>query len=43
MGYYRRRASQELVAARHAVTVEARDRRLALAAQFQARLTRLNG
>jgi len=39
--YYARRAAQERVAARNAVTLEARNRRLALAAKFQARVTEL--
>ena len=39
--YYARRAAQEHVAARHAVTSEARQRRLALAASFEAKLADL--
>jgi hypothetical protein len=40
--YYARRAAQERVAARNAVTSEARDRRLALAAKFQAKVLELS-
>ncbi len=39
--YYARRAAQERVAARNAVTSEARDRRLALAEKFQAKVIEL--
>ena len=39
--FYARRAAQEQVAARTAVTAEARQRRLALAAQFEAKLAQL--
>ena len=39
--FYERRLKQEKVAARTAVTTEARDRRLALAAQFEAKLAQL--
>lgn len=39
--YYARRAVQEQVAARNAVTLEARQRRLALAAKFEAKLALL--
>ncbi|MEO5937394.1 MAG: hypothetical protein ABIQ43_00115 [Sphingomonas sp.] len=39
--FYARRLAQEQVAARNALTAEARDRRLALAAKFQAKLTQL--
>jgi len=40
--YYARRAAQEHVAARNALTNEARQRRLALAASFEAKLADLN-
>ncbi|MES2056942.1 MAG: hypothetical protein V4564_13480 [Pseudomonadota bacterium] len=40
--YYARRAMQEHAAARTAVTIEARNRRLALAQMFQAKLEALN-
>jgi hypothetical protein len=39
--YYARRAAQEQVAARNAVTAEARQRRLALAQLFEAKLAQL--
>ena len=39
--YFERRAAQELAAARTALTQEARDRRLLLAAQFRARAAEL--
>ena len=39
--FYARRLAQEQVAARTALTVEARERRLALAATFQAKLAQL--
>jgi len=39
--YYARRAAQERVAARNAITTEARKRRLALAEKFQARVIEL--
>jgi hypothetical protein len=39
--YYARRAAQEQVAARTAITAEARQRRLELAAKFQAKLAQL--
>jgi len=39
--FYARRLAQEQVAARTALTVEARARRLALAAQFEAKLAQL--
>lgn len=40
--FYARRLAQEQVAARTALTVEARARRLALAAKFQAKLASLS-
>lgn len=40
--YYARRAAQEQLAAKNAVSVEARQRRLALVEQFQAKLAELN-
>jgi hypothetical protein len=40
--FYARRLAQEQVAARTALTVEARARRLALAAKFQAKLAQLS-
>jgi len=40
--YYARRAAQEHVAARNAITAEARQRRLALAASFEAKLAQLS-
>jgi hypothetical protein len=40
--YYARRAQQEYIAARHALTIEARERRLALAASFEAKLAEIN-
>lgn len=39
--YYQRRAMQEQVAARNALTDEARERRLALAQMYQAKLAAL--
>ncbi|MEG3122788.1 hypothetical protein [Sphingomonas sp. GB1N7] len=39
--YYQRRAMQEQVAARNALTDEARERRLALAQLYQAKLAAL--
>ncbi|WP_181814768.1 hypothetical protein [Sphingomonas aracearum] len=39
--YYARRAAEEYVAARRAITEEARNRRLALAASFEAKLAAL--
>ena len=39
--YFERRAAQEAAAARTAVTQEARNRRLTLAAQFKARAAEL--
>ena len=41
--YFARRAAQEQAAARTALTEPARKRRLALAAQFQAKLAALAG
>lgn len=41
--FYARRLAQEQVAARNALTVEARDRRLALVAKFTAKLAQLIG
>lgn len=40
--FYARRLVQEQVAARNALTAEARDRRLALAAKFEAKLAQLS-
>lgn len=40
--FYARRLAQEQVAARNALTVEARARRLALAAKFEAKLALLS-
>ena len=40
--YYQRREAQERSAARTAITAEARERRLALAQMFQAKLAALN-
>ena len=40
--YYQRRAMQEQVAARNALTDEARERRLALAQMFREKLAALN-
>ncbi len=40
--YYARRVVQERIAARNAVTDEARARRLALAASFEAKLAQLD-
>jgi hypothetical protein len=39
--FYARRLAQEQVAARNALTIEARKRRLALVAQFEAKLAQL--
>ena len=39
--YYARRVIQERIAARNALTNEARERRLALAASFEAKLAQL--
>lgn len=39
--FYARRLAQEQVAARTALTVEARDRRMALVAKFEAKLAQL--
>jgi hypothetical protein len=39
--FYARRVAQERIAAKNAVTDEARTRRLELAAKFQAKLTQL--
>jgi len=39
--YYARRVAQEREAARNAVTAEARERRLGLAAKFQEKLEQL--
>ena len=41
--YYRRRAIQEIVAARHAVTANARARRRLLAETYVQRLSELTG
>jgi len=41
--YFRRRASEELAAARRAVTDEARERRLILAGKFLERLKSVEG
>lgn len=40
--FYARRLAQEQVAARTALTLEARERRLALAAKFKAKLAQLS-
>ena len=41
--YYRRRALQEIVAARHAITANARERRRMLAETYVRRLSELTG
>jgi hypothetical protein len=41
--YYRRRAIQEIVAARHAVTANAKERRRLLAETYLRRLSELTG
>jgi hypothetical protein len=41
--YYRRRATQEIVAARHAITADAKARRRLLAETYVRRLSELTG